>query len=97
MDRKHQAHTEEIKSPSIYLTGFFKRCTFQEEAAKPVEREVISSEPPDESSAPYKKSDAHGECAPSGILHDGTEQRQSTLTTGKMKPSVIWCWTDYNM
>ncbi|CAI5689762.1 unnamed protein product [Oreochromis niloticus] len=38
----------------------------KEEAAKPVEREVISSEPPDESSAPYKKSDAHGECAPSG-------------------------------
>lgn len=37
----------------------------KEEAAKPVEREVISSEPPDESSAPYKKSDAHGECAPS--------------------------------
>ncbi|CAI5689756.1 unnamed protein product [Oreochromis niloticus] len=32
----------------------------KEEAAKPVEREVISSEPPDESSAPYKKSDAHG-------------------------------------
>ncbi|CAI5689757.1 unnamed protein product [Oreochromis niloticus] len=48
----------------------------KEEAAKPVEREVISSEPPDESSAPYKKSDAHGECAPSDKLTEETPEEK---------------------
>ncbi|XP_031609963.1 anillin isoform X2 [Oreochromis aureus] len=58
----------------------------KEEAAKPVEREVISSEPPDESSAPYKKSDAHGECAPSA----GRQLMNSppVLTSSPLKVAV---------
>lgn len=58
----------------------------KEEVVKPVEREVISSEPPDEFPAPYKKSDARGECAPSA----GRQLMSSppVLTSSPLKVAV---------